>query len=43
MEVTPHDSVDPQDPREWSEEKVTVFVRSLGPTECFQSVGDQVL
>jgi hypothetical protein len=43
MEVTVHDSVEPQDPREWIAEKVTTFVRSLGPAECFQSDGDQVL
>ena len=46
MEVTVHVSVEPGDPHEWSvEEVVTIvtFVRSLGPAECFQSVGDQVL
>ena len=26
-----------------SSEKVATFVRSLGPTQCFQSAGDQVL
>ena len=30
-------SVEPQDPREWSAEKVATFVRALGPPECFQS------
>jgi hypothetical protein len=43
MEVTTHDSVEPQDTHEWSGEKVATFVRSLGPVECFQSTGDQVL
>jgi hypothetical protein len=43
MEVTEHGSVVSQDPREWSTEKVVTFVRSLGPVECFQSDGDQVL
>ena len=43
MEVTAHGSVEPQDPHEWSAETVVVFVRSLGPSECFQSPGDQVL
>ncbi len=43
MEVTVFDSVESQDAREWSEEKVVTFVRSLGPDECFQSVGDQTL
>ncbi len=35
--------MDPEEPRAWSVEKVTTFVRSLGPPECFQSTGDQVL
>ncbi len=43
MEDTGDGSVEAQDPREWSAEKVATFVRSLGPAECFQSVGDQVL
>ena len=29
MEVTVHDSVDPQDPHDWSTEKVVTFDRSL--------------
>jgi len=36
-------SVWSQDPREWSSEQVATFVRSLGPAQCFQSAGDQVL
>ncbi len=40
MEDTGDDNVDP---REWSSENVTTFVRSLGTSECFQSAGDQVL
>ena len=32
-----------EDPREWSSEKVSTFVRSLGTSKCFQSVGDQVV
>ncbi len=43
MEVTVTVSVEPQDPHEWSPEGVTTFVRSLGPAECFKSVGDQVM
>ena len=43
MEVTAHGSVEPQDPHEWSAETVVAFIRSLGPSECFQSAGDQVL
>ena len=35
--------MDPGDPREWSAEEVSTFVRSLGNTGCFQSVGYQVL
>ena len=42
MEGTGDDSVEPEDPREWSSEKVAFF-RSLGTAECFQSVGHQVL
>ena len=36
-------SVEPEDPREWSPEKVATFVRALGDAQCFQSAGDQVL
>jgi hypothetical protein len=43
IEDTGEDSEELEDPHEWSSEKVTVFVRSLGTTECFQSAGDQVL
>ena len=43
MEGTGDGSVEPQDPREWSSEKVATFVRSLGTAECFQSAGHQVL
>jgi hypothetical protein len=43
MEGTGDDSVEWEDPREWSSEQVATFVRSLGPAECFQSVTDQVL
>ena len=43
MEDTVHDSVDPEDPHEWSVDQVSTSVRSLGPAECFQSTGDQVL
>jgi hypothetical protein len=43
IEDTGEDSEELEDPHEWSSEKVTVFVRSLGTTECFQSGGDQVL
>ena len=32
-----------EDPREWSSENVSTFVKSLGTAECFQSPGDQVL
>ena len=42
MEDTGDDSTESEDPREWSSEQVDAFVRSLGPAECFQSVGDQV-
>jgi hypothetical protein len=43
MEATGDGSVEPEDPREWSPEKVATFVRSLGAAQCFQSAGDQVL
>ena len=43
MEVTGDVSVDREDPHEWSSQKVVTFVRSLGPGECFHSVGVQVL
>jgi hypothetical protein len=43
MEDTGDDNVEPEDPNEWSSENVSTFVRSLGTSECFQSVGDQVL
>ncbi len=43
MEGTGDDSVEPEDPHEWSPEKVATFVRVLGDTQCFQSAGDQVL
>ncbi len=43
MEDTDDGSVDPEDPREWSPEKVDTFVRALGDAQCFQSAGDQVL
>jgi hypothetical protein len=43
MEVTSVDNVEPPDPHEWSSENVSTFVRSLGTSECFQSVGDQVM
>ncbi len=43
MEDTDDGSVEPEDPREWSSEKVSTFVRSLGAAQCFQSAGDQVL
>jgi hypothetical protein len=36
-------SVEPEDPREWSSEKVATFVRSLGTATCFQSTGHQVI
>ena len=35
--------MEPEDPHEWSSEKVAAFVRSLGATQCFQSVTDQVM
>ena len=37
MGDTDDGSVESQDPREWSGEKVATFVRALGPPECFQS------
>ena len=43
MEDTGDGSVEPEDPREWSSEKVATFVRTLGGTQCFQSVTDQVM
>ena len=43
MEDTGDGSVEPEDPREWSSEKVATFVRALGGAQCFQSVTDQVL
>jgi hypothetical protein len=43
MEGTGDGSVEPEDPREWSPEKVVTFVRELGAAQCFQSAGDQVL
>jgi hypothetical protein len=45
MEDTGDGSVEPEDPREWSSEKVVTFffVRSLGTPTCFQSTGHQVL
>ena len=43
MEVTDDDSVEQEDPPEWSPEEVATFLRSLGTVECFQSAGDQVL
>jgi len=43
MEDTGDDSEDPEEPHEWSSEKVATFVRALGDAQCFQSAGDQVL
>ncbi len=43
MEGTGDDSVEEEDPREWSPQKVASFLRSLGTAECFQSVTRQVL
>jgi hypothetical protein len=43
MEGTDDGSVEEEDPHEWSSEEVDTFVRSLGPVECFPSVGDQVM
>ena len=43
MQGTGDGSVEPEDPHEWSPEKVTTFVRGLGTPQCFQSTGDQVL
>ena len=36
MEGTGDDSVEPEDPHEWSSEKVAAFVRSLGTVEWIQ-------
>ncbi len=43
MEDTDDGSVEPEDPHEWSPQKVATFVRGLGDSQCFQSAGDQVL
>jgi hypothetical protein len=43
MDGTDDDSVEAEDPHEWSPEKVVTFVRGLGASQCFQSAGDQVL
>ncbi len=43
MEGTGDDSVEREDPHEWSSEKVATFVRGLGGVQCFQSTTDQVL
>jgi len=43
MEGTGDGSVEPEDPHEWSSEKVATFVRALGGAQCFQSAEDQVL
>jgi hypothetical protein len=47
MEGTGDGSMESEDPHEKSSEKVSTFVRttlrSVGPTLCFQSTGDQVL
>jgi hypothetical protein len=37
------DSVESVDPHECSSGEVITFVRSLGPVECCQSTGDQVM
>ena len=42
-EVTEHVSVEPSGSKKWSTDQVTTFVGSLGPDECFQSGGDQVI
>ena len=42
MEGTGDGSVEQEDPREWSSEKVPTFVRDLGGPQCFQSASDQV-
>ena len=43
MEGTGDDSVEQEDPLEWSSQQVTTFLRALGTAECFQSAADQVL
>ena len=43
MEGTGDDSVEQEDPREWSPQQVATFLRALGTVECFQSATDQVL
>ena len=43
VEDTGDGSVEQEDPREWSSEKVSTFVRTLGGAQYFQSVSDQVL
>jgi hypothetical protein len=43
MEDTGDDSVEQEDPHEWSPQQVATFLRALGTAECFQSAVDQVL
>jgi len=43
MEGPGDGSVEPEDPREWSSEKVATFVRALGGAQCFQSAADEVM
>ncbi len=43
MEDTGDGSVEEEDPREWSPQKVASFLRVLGTPECFQSAADQAL
>jgi len=43
MEGTGDGSVEQEDPREWSSQKVATFLRALGTVECCQSATDQVL
>ncbi len=43
MEGTGDGSVEQEDPRECSSQKVATFLRALGTVECFQSAVDQVL
>ena len=43
MEGTGDGSVEPEDPHEWSSEKVATFVRVLGGGQYFQSASDQVM
>ena len=43
MEDTGDDSVDQEDPHEWSSQKVASFLRALGTADYFQSAADQVL